>query len=102
MIITSTYEDTTANLTFFANSKGWIGTFTNPVPQEEGDENYQAVTDNPITLEMFLNTWATNLMVEQISYPMTEYARQQAGIAVAQQVALITADITSKVEVRTE
>ena len=101
MIITSTYEDTTPNLTFFANSKGWTSTISNPAPRE-GEENHQVVIDNPITLEMFLNTWATNLMVEQISYPMTEYARQQAGIAVAQQVALITADITSKVEVRTE
>jgi len=102
MIITSTYDDTIQNLTFFANSKGWTSTISNPVPQEEGEEDYQAVIDNPVTLEMFLNTWATNLMVEQISYPMTEYARQQAGIAVAQQVALITADITSKVEVKTE
>ena len=102
MKITSTYEDTTANLTFFANSKGWTSTISNPVPQEEGDENYQAAIDNPITLEMFLNTWATNLMVEQISYPVAEYAREQARIATAEQVALITADIASKVEVIVE
>lgn len=102
MKITSTYEDTIENLTFFAKAKLWTETIPNPVPQEVGEENYQAVIDNPITLEMFLNTWSTNLMVEQISYPVAEYAREQASIATAEQIALITADITSKVEVTIE
>ena len=99
MKITSTYENTTANLTLFAKAKLWTETIPNPVPQEEGDENYQAVIDNPITLEMFLSTFSANLMVEQISYPLAEYVREQARIATAEQVALITADIASKVVV---
>ena len=71
------YEDEIENLTFFAQEKGWTNKITVIQQVEKTDEegnDYLAdetvEIDNPITLEVFLQTWAREYLMGGIAQPI--------------------------------